>query len=75
MKYRIEGTHRNRTSYVLTGEGTNEKILFVIEREDSHFMNSVTGSTYIVRKCETHHDSFLADSWREVAQKLHALLS
>ena len=74
----IEGSHRNRQSFVvhrteLDEHGSN-KLLFLIEREQDEFMGRPTGFSYVVISRLPKHSGFLANSWREVIAKINEIL-
>ena len=75
----IEGSHRNRQSYVvhpteLDEYGHCKKILFLIEREQDEFMGRPTGFSYVVISRLPKRSGFLAESWGEVIAKLNEIL-
>ena len=75
----IEGSHRNRQSYVvhpteLDEHGSN-KLLFLIEREQDEFMGRPTGFSYVVISRLPKRSGFLAESWGEVIAKLNEILA
>lgn len=71
-KFVIEGTHRNRECYVTDGD---REIYFCMERNEDTFMGQAAGFSYLVRAVSPKYQSFLADSWRDAVNKLHAILS
>jgi len=74
----IEGSHRNRQSFVLhptqLDEHGSNKLLFLIEREQDEFLGRPTGFSYVVESRIFKQGGFLAESWGEVIAKLNEIL-